>query len=66
MKPGDEFNPWRGACGFYPPDAVGRQKTLTDGQKRAYERLVRYAGQNGDCFPQLQTLADELGNHSPR
>ena len=61
MKPGDEFNPWRRACGFYPPDVVGRQKTLTDGQKRVYERLVRFAGQNGDCFPQLQTLADELG-----
>ena len=40
---------------------MGRQKTLTDGQKRVYERLVRFAGQNGDCFPQLQTLADELG-----
>jgi len=44
MNPRAEFNPWRGACGFYPPDVVGRQKTLTDGQKRLYERLVRFAG----------------------
>jgi hypothetical protein len=40
MKPGAEFNPWRGACGFYPPDVVGRQKTLTDGQKRALRSAI--------------------------
>ncbi len=60
---GETFNPWRGACGFYPPDVVGRlpSRALTDGQKRLYERLVRYAGRDGRCFPAQETLARELG-----
>lgn len=58
---GEIFNPSRHACGFYPPDFVGRQSCLTDGQKRLYERLVRFAGRNGECFPKLETLASELG-----
>lgn len=60
-KPGEPFNPWRGACGFYPPDVVGRQKDLTSGQKRLYERLVRFAGRNGECYPSHDTLAEALG-----
>jgi hypothetical protein len=61
--PGEPFNPWRGSCGFYVPDVVGRNTTLglTDGQKRIYERLVRFAGQNGRCFPSGDLLALELG-----
>ena len=60
---GAPFNPWRGACGFYPPDVVGRDRSLglTDGQKRLYERLVRYAGRDGRCWPSQTTLAAELG-----
>jgi hypothetical protein len=66
MKPGESFNPWRGdektpGCGFYPPEVVGRQRTLGDGPKRVYERLIRYAGRNGQCFPSQPTLAAELG-----
>ena len=34
---------------------------VTDGQKRLYERLVRFAGTNGRCFPSQTTLARELG-----
>lgn len=61
LKPGEPFNPWRGSCGFYAPDVVGRQRDLTDGQKRLYERLVRYAGRDGECFPSQTTLAADLG-----
>ena len=66
MNVGDIFNPWRGdeqtpGCGFNPADVVGMQRHLTDGQKRLYERLVRFAGRNGDCFPSQQTLAELLG-----
>jgi len=59
----EPFNPWRGACGFYPPDVVGRDRTLglSDGQKRLYERLVRFAGRDGACFPSGDALAAELG-----
>jgi hypothetical protein len=68
---GRSFNPWHEACGFYPQDEVGRhrrivnlagvQTVVTDGQKRLYERLVRFAGKNGSCYPSQQTLALELG-----
>jgi len=60
---GQPFNPWRGSCGFYPPDIVGRDRSLglTDGQKRLHERLVRYAGRDGHCWPSQATLAAELG-----
>jgi hypothetical protein len=55
------FNPWREACGFYPPDVVARQGDLTDGQKRVYERLVRWAGRNGTCWYGFETIAEALG-----
>jgi Helix-turn-helix domain len=34
---------------------------VTDGQKRLYERLVRFAGTDGRCFPSQSTLANALG-----
>jgi hypothetical protein len=58
---GESFNPWRESCGFYPPDVIGRARWLTDGQKRLYERLVRFAGRDGHCFPSQLVLARELG-----
>ena len=68
-EPGDSFNPFRGdehtpSCGFYPPDVVGMQRSLTDGQKRLYERLVRFAGRNGHCYPSQEKLAELLGKSS--
>jgi hypothetical protein len=61
LEPGETFNPWREACGFYVPDVIGRLRSLTDGQKRLYERLVRYAGRDGHCYPSQQRLAEDLG-----
>jgi hypothetical protein len=71
VKAGDRFDPYRGACQFYPPDVVGRQRKLldasgkdrdvTDGQKRLYERLVRYAGRNGKCWHSQAGMAEDLG-----
>ena len=58
---GEPFNPSREACGFYPPDVVARQTDLTDGQKRLYERAVRWAGQNGKIWYSFETMATELG-----
>jgi hypothetical protein len=67
---GQPFNPWRGACGFYPPDIIGQARSLqtragesgelTDGRKRLYERLVRFAGRDGRCFPSQAVLAAAL------
>src|SRR5262245_27669705 len=58
---GEPFNPWHKLCGFYPPDIVGRQRDLTDGQKRLYERAVRWAGQNGTFWYGFETIAEALG-----
>jgi hypothetical protein len=58
---GDRFNPWRKTCGFYPPDVVGRQRDLTDGQKRLYERAVRWAGRNGTFWYGFNAMAKALG-----
>jgi hypothetical protein len=55
------FNPWRKVCGFYPADVVARQRDLTDGQKRLYERAARWAGKNGCFWYSFATIADALG-----
>jgi hypothetical protein len=69
MKSGEPFNPWRGdertpGCGFYPPEVVNMQRSLTDGPKRVYERLVRFAGRDGHCYPSQEKLAEVLGKSS--
>lgn len=61
MNVGDDFNPYREACGFFPADVVGRQRWLGDGPKRVYAQLVFRAGADGRCFPSHRFLADELG-----
>src|SRR5262245_30917895 len=61
VRIGEAFNPWRKVCGFYPPDVVARQRDLTDGQKRLYERGVRWAGRNGSFWRSFRTIAEELG-----
>jgi hypothetical protein len=61
VRIGEAFNPWRKVCGFYPPDVVARQRDLTDGQKRLYERGVRWAGKNGTFWRSFRTIAEELG-----
>jgi hypothetical protein len=58
---GETFNPWHGVCGFYPPDVVARRRDLTNGQKRLYERGVRWAGQNGVFWYGFDRMAGELG-----
>jgi Helix-turn-helix domain len=69
-QPGEPFNPWRRACGFYPPDSVSRLRhvviletrhRLTDGHKRLYTLLVRRWGQKGPCYPAQESLAADLG-----
>src|SRR5271165_1291758 len=62
---GQPFNPSRKICGFYAPDVVGRQRDLTDGSKRLYERGVRWAGNKGSFWYGFDTMAAELGK-SPR
>lgn len=61
---GDLFDPHRQSCGFSPADVVARQHDLTDGQKRLYDRGVRWAGVNGRFWYGHEKIAQELGKSS--
>jgi len=70
VKVGEAFNPWRVACGFYPPDVVSRigpvaiaktRRKLSDGHKLLYVRLARRWGRHGPCYPSFESLASDLG-----
>jgi len=61
FRPGQRFNPHRLFYGVFIPEALVRCRDLSPGAKLAYGRLVRYAGQDGACYPRQETLANELG-----
>jgi len=58
---GQPFNPYKLFTGILIPEALVRFRGLSSGAKIAYGRLARYAGENGDCFPSIPTLAIEIG-----
>lgn len=60
-KAGEQFNPCRRDCGFYPPDIIARQRDLGNGPKRLYERLVRWSGDKGTCWYGYKTMAAAIG-----
>ena len=61
MRPGEPFNPFRLFNGLFVPEALARRRGLSPGAKLAYGRLARYAGQDGQCYPAVPTLAREIG-----
>jgi hypothetical protein len=61
LQVGQPFNPFRLFAGIFIPEALVRFKDPSADAKLAYGRLARYAGQDGDCFPAVATLASEIG-----
>jgi len=61
LQVGQPFNPFGMFTGIFIPEALARFNDLSPGAKLAYGRLARYAGQNGNCFPAVATLAAEIG-----
>ena len=61
MELGQPFNPWRLFHGIFLPEALLGYPNLQPGAKLCYGRLSRYAGQAGECWPAVSTLAKELG-----
>jgi hypothetical protein len=61
FQPGQRFNPFGLFHGVFIPEALTRFKGLSPGAKIAYGRLVRYAGQDGVCYPRQTTLSREIG-----
>jgi hypothetical protein len=61
LQHGQAFNPYGLFTGIFVPEALARFTQLSPGAKLAYGRLARYAGQDGNCFPAVATLASEIG-----
>jgi hypothetical protein len=61
LQVGQPFNPFGLFNGIFIPDALVRAKGVSPGAKLAYGRLARYAGQDGNCYPAVPTLAAEIG-----
>jgi hypothetical protein len=47
--------------GSFLPNWLQRRKEISDVSKILYSRLCQYAGVDGECFPQQETLADDIG-----
>ena len=60
-KPGEAFSPFRVFTSLFVPEALARCRSVSGGAKLAYGRLVRYAGEDGRCFPTVKTLGNEIG-----
>jgi len=43
------------------PNWLMRRRDLSPGAKLCYARLTQFAGKDGQCFPSLSVLAEELG-----
>jgi hypothetical protein len=61
MQTGQPFNPFRLFTGIFIPEGLVRANGISPGAKLTYGRLVRYAGQDGECYPAVPTLAAEIG-----
>ncbi len=57
---GQPFNPFRLFTGIFIPDGMVRSTSISPGAKLTYARLTRYAGQDGKCYPAVETLAAEI------
>ena len=55
------FNPYGIFYGALIPDVLLRYKKITPSAKLLYAKLVQYAGKDGNCFPSIDTLAEDLG-----
>jgi hypothetical protein len=60
LQTGQPFNPFGLFHGIWIPDALVRAKGISPGAKLTYGRLTRYAGQDGNCYPAVPTLASEI------
>jgi hypothetical protein len=61
LQIGQPFNPFGLFVGIFIPDALVRTTGISAGAKLTYGRLARYAGQDGNCYPAVPTLASEIG-----
>ncbi len=61
MNIGDLFNPKGIFVGSFIPDAISKLTSITPTDKLVYGRLMRYAGDDGQCYPKQSEIATECG-----
>ena len=61
MEVGQRFNPYKLFIGCFIPNSLAKYKGLSALSKLVWARLAQYAGENGICYPSLETLAEEVG-----
>ncbi|MBX7157456.1 MAG: helix-turn-helix domain-containing protein [Verrucomicrobiae bacterium] len=54
------INPHRLFHGTWIPEWLDNRREISDGAKRLYAQLCRFAGNKGEAFPSYQTLAGRL------
>jgi hypothetical protein len=54
------INPHRLFHGIWTPEWLHNRREISDGAKRLYAQLCRFAGNKGEAFPSYQTLAECL------
>lgn len=61
LNVGEPYNPWRRFHGSFVPNWLLCRKEVTPGAKLCFARLAQYAGKNGVCHPNIETLAEQIG-----
>lgn len=53
--------PYKKFQNIYVPDWLLCREDISNGAKLLYGKLCQHSGKDGNCFPKLRTLAEELG-----
>ena len=61
LRPGQQFNPFGLFNGIFIPEALAKSRMVSPGAKLTWGRLARFAGQDGRCYPAVETLGSEIG-----
>lgn len=62
METGKQFNPYRLFIGSFIPNCLMSFAGISQGAKLVWARLAQYAGEKGEAFPAIETLAREVGS----
>lgn len=55
------INPYKMFQGAFIPNALMECRELSQSAKLLWARLAQYAGQDGRCFPAIETLGEDIG-----
>ena len=61
MNTGQRFNPYKIFIGSFIPNILLKCRGLSAGAKLTWARLAQFMGEQGECFPSIDTLANEVG-----